>query len=351
MVFPSNQVKQFFVLTNKKNDNARAEVLKGSAGTYCINKDTVDNTVSLTIKGAKNGITTTDIIDKKCLIKATYHEASSLTTPLKGIKVALNSDVNEGNPVISQDYVLAIDFKQGAGYSDEDTYIKHAAVRATSATDTPAKFYSKLAVSLFQNFKKVYSPLIKIANVAAISVTEDEVVVGLAKSDDFTSVTPDGKYTVPVNKNGSIVTFTDGIYLLAESQEDQWVRGHKELQFVNFDVHFSTIKVDGMDEVWGEKSDVTKLYGKSVSNGYTTADMEWYFMGDRADMYRDVCGAGKSIDTQYMVDPTKSYDFVEIQYYYSGPGTEDTGKSPKHLTLVAEAGTANLSTIVTALNA
>lgn len=233
--------------------------------------------------------------------------------------------------------MLAIDFKQGAGYSDEDTYIKHAAVRATSAmAETPALFYQKLAASLVQNFEKLYQPLIEIATAA----TDGDIAVG-TKVDKT-------KGTIPVDANGAEVTFTDGVYLRAVSQEDQWVRGSKELQFVNFDVHFSTIKVDGMDEIWGKKSDVTKTYNQTVGNGYMTADMEWYFMGDRADMYRDVYGAGKSIHTQYMVNESKTYDFLDIQYFYSGPGTEDTGKSPKHLTFVVDSSvTADVTALKT----
>ena len=63
--------------------------------------------------------------------------------------------------------------------------------------------------------------------------------------------------------------------------------------------------------------------------------MEYFYMGERADLYRNV-GFPMVVPTAYLVDPTKEYCYIDIDYYYAGEGNE-VQKSNKQLTLVIPA--------------
>ena len=61
------------------------------------------------------------------------------------------------------------------------------------------------------------------------------------------------------------------------------------------------------------------------------ADMEWFYIGERADQFRGV-GYPDNFETKYLANPSKAYDFIDIQYYYSGDA-EDVQRSKKMITL------------------
>ena len=100
-----------------------------------------------------------------------------------------------------------------------------------------------------------------------------------------------------------------------------------------------TITFKGDDVNWGVATDVTaKMTTAKIGNGNKAADLEYFCMGNRGDMYRMV-GFPKVLYTKYQINPSLQYDFIDIQYYYSGDA-ECVQKSPKTLTLVAPAGSA-----------
>ena len=71
----------------------------------------------------------------------------------------------------------------------------------------------------------------------------------------------------------------------------------------------------------------------TVQDGHEIADLEYFCMGARGDLYRNM-GWPNVIHTTYLVDPTQKYDVLDINYYWAG-GAEDVQKSPRTLTLVA----------------
>lgn len=72
----------------------------------------------------------------------------------------------------------------------------------------------------------------------------------------------------------------------------------------------------------------------AMNNGRMIADLEYFCMGERGDIYR-MKGWPNYIETKYLVDPDKEYDVVDIHHYYQGEGTNDD-KSEKVTTLVIE---------------
>jgi hypothetical protein len=85
-----------------------------------------------------------------------------------------------------------------------------------------------------------------------------------------------------------------------------------------------------------------------IGHGEILADLEYFCMGERGDIYRNV-GWPNVIPTTYLVDPTKTYDVIDIHYSYTG-SNESVQKSEKDLTVLfipntIDNVTATLSTI------
>ena len=72
------------------------------------------------------------------------------------------------------------------------------------------------------------------------------------------------------------------------------------------------------------------------NEGKKIADLEYFTHGWRGDMFRNV-GWPRSINTKYMVDPSSSYDLIDIHYFYQGTGVS-VQQSEKEITLVVPAG-------------
>lgn len=312
--FSENQVRQLYVV----DADHPMEIVTDSNNTHLYGSYTgVDGTLR------------TDLIDTDKILWATSTDADELASPLKTVTVVLNSDVNGGEPVAGQDYVLRVVFHQFAGMSDEDIYTKYGFVRATSnmsATD----FYTAMAISLYKNFSAEASTLISIT-------LGGSVVAGVR--------TIDGELT-PVDADGNAITATaDGI-ILTEVQQP-WRRGVLEMVPVLFDVFTPPIKVDTDELEWGTITVGTA--DETIPDGYKIADLEYFCLGERGDVYRQISWP-HSIDTEYLVDPTLEYHVLDIHYAYVGPN-EGSQKSEKTLTIVApDDNVAALNTIIEAVN-
>ena len=101
--------------------------------------------------------------------------------------------------------------------------------------------------------------------------------------------------------------------------------------FIPFTPQFLTITVDGEDRLWGVATVVTPT--NTVPDGHLIADLEYFCMGARGDIYRGM-GYPNTIKTTYLVDPSAVYDVLDIHYFYTG-SNESVQKSEKTITLVA----------------
>ena len=91
-----------------------------------------------------------------------------------------------------------------------------------------------------------------------------------------------------------------------------------------------TIVVNGDDRIWGlvEKQASTN----SIPDGHKIADLEYFCMGERGDVYRMV-GFPNVIRTKYLVNPDLKYNTIDIHYAYVG-SNEAVQKSEKDITIV-----------------
>lgn len=323
--FSTNQVRQLYVAKALKTPH----VLAGdAAGSIAVKNDTAKNHLYFEYKGADN-LMRSDLIDIKNILYAKATDADDMAHELKAVTVTLDSNVNGGAPVAGQDYILRIAFRQYVGMSDEDQYYKYGMVHAYTGM-TASDFYKKLALSLAKNFSREVVPLVKFV---------------LTNSDDE---------AVPVDATTKEESLTETYTaLVIDEVEQPWRLGIMEQVPVYFTVQPTTITVNGDERIWGTVEDTDPA--GTIDNGKKIADLEYFCMGERGDIYRGV-GFPHNIPTTYLVDPSVKYNVIDIHYAYVG-SNESVQKSEKTITLVVpKVGATNsvsnklANDIITAIN-
>lgn len=305
--FSTNQARQLYVAKVLPTDATPVE----NAGDIKVKADTVKSHLYFEYMGA-GGQTRSDLIDIKSIAYAKATDADSLARPLSKVKLVLDSSVNSGNPVAGQDYILRIAFRNYIGLSEEDQYFKYGMVHAVTGM-TASVFYKTLALSLVKNFSREEGGLLKFyLETGGTSATVAGTLVEVTKDTKESTLT--GTYT--------------GIVI--EEKEQEWILGTFQQVPVNFTVQPDTITSDGDDRIWGVVNTITST--SKVENGKKIADLEYFCMGERGDMYRGV-GFPNIIRTKYLVDPDVKYNVLDIHYSYQGNG-EGVQKSEKDITLV-----------------
>lgn len=313
--FSVNQVRQLYVATAFKTPHVLAS---DAAGSIAVKNDTAKSHLYFEYKGADN-LMRSDLIDTKNILYAKATDATAMAHDLKSVTIALDSDVNGGAPVAGQDYILRIAFKQYVGMSDEDQYFKYGMVHAYAGMDA-SEFYKVLAVSLAKNFSREVVPLIKIEIKTASATTE----------------------VTPTTKVGVLTGTYTGVVIT--EVEQPWRLGVMAQTPVYFTVQSVPVTVNGDERYWAT---LTESTSGSIGNGKTIADLEYFCMGERGDMYRQV-GWPHNIPTTYLVDPAKAYCVFDIHYAYVG-SNESVQKSEKTITIVC-ADKAELNKVIAAFN-
>lgn len=323
--FSTNQVRQLYVAKALKSSHV---VVSDAAGSIAVKNDTAKNHLYFEYKGADN-LMRSDLIDIKNILYAKAIDADDMAHELKAVTVTLDSNVNGGAPVAGQDYILRIAFRQYVGMSEEDQYFKYGMVHAYAGM-TASDFYKKLALSLVKNFSREVVPLVKFT---------------LTNSSDT---------AVPVDATTKESSLNETYKALVINEVEQpWRLGIMEQVPVYFTVQPTTITVNGDERIWGTVED-TEPAG-TIDNGKKIADLEYFCMGERGDIYRGIAFP-HNIPTTYLVDPTIKYNVIDIHYAYVG-SNEAVQKSEKTITLVVpkvgannQASNALANSIITAIN-
>lgn len=285
----------------------------------------------------KGGIVKTDVIDVTKILGAKASAPADMQKKLKQVNLTLSAECNGGKPIVGEDYLVRINFHQLYGMGDEDIYQKYGVVSTTSAMETTTDlFWLTLAQSLFNNFKRTFSPLLEVG-----LLTEERDSISTTKITSIKRI--NGAWKV----NGSPVTpgtTYKGIAIIEKSLVDEWVLGTSKLETINFEVLPTTVYDGTQDIVWGVTEKV--ISGSSIGNGYDTADLEYFCMGERGDQYRNKMWPN-NINTKYFVNPEGTYYYLDITYAYAGD-CEDNQNSKKVMTIVSPTkGT--ITSLITAL--
>lgn len=301
-VFTINQVRHLYVAKTLKSGTALLE--SDAAGSILPKADKNKTTLWFQYMSPA-GIVASDKINLANIISTKATASASMARPLMVKELTLDSNVS-ATPVAGQEYIIRLAFRQYIGLSEEDQYFKYGLATATSGMSA-SDLYKKLALSVVKNIKDT-TPLVK---------------VYLATSSDNTEVTPD-------TKEASLSGTYTGI--LFEQVEQKWILGKMPQGFIPFEVQTVPITVDSLSQNWGKVEDQDPKH--KVENGHLIADLEYFCMGARGDLYRGM-GYPHNLETTYLVDPSKKYDTLDIHYAYEG-NNESVQKSERDLTLVCE---------------
>lgn len=327
--FSTNQVRQLYVVKSVAENNTHVSP-SDAAGKVSLQFDTAENHMYLEYKGADN-LMRSDLIDINNILYAKSTEAAKMDYKMKSSTIKLDTNINGGAPVAGQDYILRIAFRQYVGMSDEDQYFKYGMVHAYAGMKA-SEFYKALAQSLAKNFSREVTPLIKIEVHTTAAPSE-----GGFDDDGYMVVTPSTKDNV-------IAADIDSIRIT--EVEQPWKLGVMAQTPVYFTVQPTTITVSGDERIWATVTDSTN---GTLGNGKNIADLEYFCMGERGDIYRGV-GFPNNIVTTYLVDPTKRYSVLDIHYAHVG-SNEAAQKSEKTITLVCdESAKVDLNSLITKFN-
>ena len=307
--FSTNQVRQLYVATVLTSSNV---IASDTAGSIAVKSDTAKSHLYFEYMGA-GGMTRSDLIDIKNILYAKATDADDLAYDLAKYKLTLDTTVNGGEPVVAQDYILRIAFRNYPGLSEEDQYFKYGMVHAVTGM-TASDFYKTLALSLVKNFSREEQGLLKFY--LETGGTDAGTVAGTP-----TEVTKD-------TKESSLTGTYTGI-VIEEAPQD-WILGVMEQTPVNFTIQPDLIIDNGDERIWGVVKKVAST--NSIPDGHKIADLEYFCMGERGDIYRMV-GFPYVIRTKYLVDPDIKYNVIDIHYAYVGPN-ESVQKSEKDITIV-----------------
>lgn len=382
--FSTNQARQLYVAEALKPSNA---ISTGAVGSIAVKSDPAKNHLYFEYMGA-GGMLRSDLIDIKNIMYAKATDADDLAHKLAKYKVTLDPTVNGGSPVAGQDYILRIAFRNYIGMSEEDQYFKYGMVHAVSGMAADS-FYQELYKSLKKNFSRETEQLLDFSlegTAAKCIITDTGVTVTavengvIGNSIKFTvesvdatnagfRVTQEGGFTViraslakdkgtvqdlknlvaanpgiaamisiegedttVLSPSTDLVPLTGGSAsgLIVEEVPQEWILGTFPQVPVNFTLMPDTIVVNGDDRIWGlvEKQASTN----SIPDGHKIADLEYFCMGERGDVYRMV-GFPNVIRTKYLVNPDLKYNTIDIHYAYVG-SNEAVQKSEKDITIV-----------------
>lgn len=307
--FSTNQARQLYVANALKSPNV---VATDAAGSIAVKVDTAKSHLYFEYMGA-GGMTRSDLIDIKNILYAKATDADDLAYDLAKYKLTLDTTVNGGEPVVVQDYILRIAFRNYPGLSEEDQYFKYGMVHTVTGM-TASDFYKTLALSLVKNFSREEQGLLKFY--LETGGTDAGTVAGTP-----TEVTKD-------TKESSLTGTYTGI-VIEEAPQD-WILGVMEQTPVNFTIQPDLIIDNGDERIWGVVKKVAST--NSIPDGHKIADLEYFCMGERGDIYRMV-GFPYVIRTKYLVDPDIKYNVIDIHYAYVG-SNESVQKSEKDITIV-----------------
>lgn len=293
-----NQFRNLYVALTAKADGENVEV-KGDVKAL---KSNDGKSVYFLTHNGEQAIRT-DLIPVENILNVTHTDAAKMSKKLHTASVTLNSD-----PVSGQDYILNVEVRNYIALGDDNTHNKFGAVHAVTGM-TKGAFYEKMAVSLAKGLMREASPILDVV---------------LVKEDGEVKVLTKGVYTAPAADD----TYTA---LKIVEVEQPWRRGVSQVEPVNFEVIPGYITVSGDDIIWGS---VAYADGTTLANGKKIADMEWFYHGNRADMYRESTYPD-NFEFNPLVDASKSYDVLDVHYAWVGSGV-DVAKSERTITVVGE---------------
>ena len=315
--FSTNQVKHLYVAKAvDANLDTVGDITCSAAG---------DKDIVLKYVG-NDGVVRSDIINTDNIIYAKAVKASSMDQYLESAYVSCDT------AVANQSYILKVIIDSFSSLAEEDKGFIFA--EYTSKTGDAAKnILAGLAVNLAKNAAKAaYNSLIKVFLTTAAS--------GSVAAGNLTEV-----------KANTAITSLTGSYLglVIEAADQPWSLGKEAFNMLRFNVGASKIVSSGVEVPWATITKGADHPTAAIHNSKKIADLEWFCMGERGDVYRGM-GYPNNFEFSPLVNPAATYGYhvIELAFYYAGD-CEDVQKSPKEIVIVAPAEGATTYTVINAV--
>ena len=349
MVFSTNQVRQFYVVTKdvtKQNINAHASgatLQPAGATTLCEFDDWGQHqdpkTYEFLYVNALGELGHSDIIHRENIRKVSFTEASQLRTYLPTIKIVNN--MTEWQSATDDDDLTK--YKTGDVF-----YMNFSFPGFLNATDEEIETKT---VTMRYNYNKVGQPMssgdtnygdwaaqmvdaITLAFNAKQNIDNDLLSASKSSTDVIVEMKPGKPWINGISDNKPNKVVIDNL-----TMENWHTANLISLPLEN----------NSRVQTYGTATDITGASGTNyIPNGQLTADLEYFCMGERGDQYRMI-GWPNYIPTKYLVDPSKEYDYLDVHYYFQGEGVR-SDKSEKQITLVCETGSELLDEFYTTLS-
>ena len=274
MNFSTNQVRHFYVLKNKQTTAAGCTTVGDFCPELVINDG--NKAIHIAYRGY-GGLTHTDLIPVANIRKVTRSPYHKLREALPAVKVGwTSSEITVGN-----EYLLNFRFPQFISLAIEEDFTKSVNFIYT----TGSTFGTQLKAAIDTVFSNDPYNL--------ITVTVDE-------------------------------THSNDLHIIITSNEQPWKRGIMESRTNKALVYgLKEYTPARVQTSWGTVTDATNVATGYIKNGKRIADLEYFCMGERADLYRNV-GWPNVVETEYVITPTEArvseYDVIDIHYFYQGEG-------------------------------
>lgn len=260
-------------MTNFSINQVRHFYVVNNLADCIINRNNdIEDSVTIQFRNAKGEFVPSDIIDLNNIIRVTNLNHKCVL-PLMRVATITADSIIKGN-----EYTVKVTIKNAVG--DNNAIVKYGSVLAASST-VNADFYNALATSLT-----------KVA----------DGMFGVVAGDSKLQI---GPYVNFEGNEAGAVPFKPYDIDVTLLSEEEWAWNPVEWEY-------------------------KKLSGDKP-NGSVIADMEWFYIGARGDMYRNF-GHPYSPKTKTLADPNINYDIIDIHYAYVGPN-EGAQKSEKTITI------------------
>lgn len=295
MNFSTNQVLHFYV-----NDPAINSVVAVGS------KKFADGAFSLEVSD-NTGVLRSDKIENVMWVKKAT--AAKQATPYMEANIQFSADVNEGAPIVGQNYIVRVSYPSVGGAGIEAWATKTASVYAKPSS-TAQSVLEELATALNEAFAT------------------------------------DGVLVAEVKDSSLNITQSD----LATKTFEAGVRPAYAVQFT---VTAARVIEDGEEVDWATEDSfkVTPSTKSSISGSYKLADMEYFALGERGDEYRMMGWPNVAFKSKdyYKIDVAKDYDVYTI--HFAAVGANANHKMEKEIVIATVGEVAGLEAALQALGA
>ncbi len=302
MNFSTNQVRHLYVANSwaklAPSDALNPAVDIPLAGNLCgklyQNWDNQGDAVRFFYRNPLNEVISSDIIPVKNIRKVNFTPFVKMRQACPAVKIRWDvADV-----VADNEYIIKFRFPEHIGLSPESDYVKVVNFIHTAA----GTFQAEMINAILSAFSKdnYIQPLINVFPTGATEIT----IVSLPQ---------------------------------------EWHRGRFEYKAHQMHCYLGTrmsINPPITENRWGAVADATDVNLWFLQNGRKMADLEYFCMGERGDIYRGM-GYPNSIETAYAISlgdaMTKDFDAIDLHYFFQGEGV-NSDYSEKVITFIFDSG-------------